>query len=686
MEGSKLKRTMGVIPATSIGLGAMLGAGIFVFPGIAGGYTGMGATLSFLIGGLIALFVSICTAELATAMPQSGGGYFFISRTFGGFWGTLVGIAQWIGLIFASAFYLVSFGEYAISFLDEMKVDWISTTWIFSLSFTLILLLINVIGTKGVGRVQNIMVVSLAVILVLIFSYGMIDYFGLSGKEIASDKFAPEGKLSIFTTTALIFTSYLGFVQIANIGGEIKKPSKNLPRSLIGSVLIAIVLYIFVMFVCTSTFEHDQLKNYGETATIEVARELVGNWGAILTVFAGILAALSSANASIISASRGVFALSKDGLIDKRVSDVNKRFGTPHIAVLLVTLPIAILLIKNELEVFAEVASILHLIIYGGICLSILRLRSNQPNWYVPTFKVPFYKPIAIIGALSCFGLVFFTKTSSLFYSLGVILIGVLYYLFFVRNKSLKLDHPRPPHVDMSILNADVLIPIPLEQEKKDLPLEILDSLTIKSALVVGYEETPEQSDPEQSEEHRRPDAEEKISSVVKRLNEKSIEVDERLIFQSNAKEQILKVIDENTPSFVLRLIPYSPLKKVTIPIEDPSQVNQKLATLIYKLEEHYKLDIKILLFSSDDKDATDKVDELRSDLHETFSAMNIDIDRIIRLSEESPLDYFNEKAEPKHLFVWSQLPDDKESEINEFMFNFNDIKIESPVIVICNS
>lgn len=672
---------MGVFPATSIGLGAMLGAGIFVFPGIAGGYTGMAATLSFLIGGIIALLVAICTAELATAMPQSGGGYFFISRTFGGFWGTLVGIAQWVGLIFASAFYLVSFGEYAIGLLEEFGIDFISSAWIFSLAFTIILLVINILGTRGVGRIQNIMVISLAVILVLIFSYGLIDYLGLSNKDVAAQQFAPEGTLSIFTTTALIFTSYLGFVQIANIGGEIKKPGKNLPRSLIGSVLIAIALYIFVMFVCTATIEHEQLRKYGETATIEVARELLGNWGAVLTVFAGLLAALSSANASVISASRGVFALSKDNLINNRISDVNKRFGTPHLAVLLVTLPIAILLIKKELEVFAQVASILHLLIYGGICLSLLWLRYKQPNWYIPTFSVKWSKLIATIGASACFALVFFMEVTALLYSLGVIVIGLLYYLLFVRRPSVKIKHPQPPHVDVSMLQPDVLIPIPLEQGKKDLPFEIMDSIPIKNALIVGYQDKPEQSDPEQTKEEYSSEGKDKLADITSRLKQYDIPVDERLLFEGNADDQIIKVIEENKPSYVLKLRPFSKIHKVIIPVHDRSQVNQQLATLIYTIKENFELNIVVHLFQSEDNEDSKKTG-IRPIVDQTFSSLNITVDEIKSTENKSPKEQIQEYAQSDHLVVWMQPDTDEHKVFNDLILDKEDIS--SPVIVIC--
>ncbi len=180
LSTSKLKRTIGFVSATSIGLGAMLGAGIFVFPGLAGGQAGFAAIISFLIGGIVALAVAACTAELATAMPASGGGYFFVSRTFGDLSGTVAGIAQWIGLVFACAFYLASLGEYALSILEELNIQWDASAKLFSFCCTLMLLIINILGTKKVGRFQSLMVISLTIILVFMFTYGLIDYLGLN--------------------------------------------------------------------------------------------------------------------------------------------------------------------------------------------------------------------------------------------------------------------------------------------------------------------------------------------------------------------------------------------------------------------------------------------------------------------------------------------------------------------------
>ena len=685
MKSKKLKRTISLVPATSIGLGAMLGAGIFVFPGLAGGKAGVAAVFSFLIGGIIALLVAACTAELATAMPQSGGGYFFISRTFGKFWGTLVGIAQWVGLIFACAFYLVSFGEYANSFLEELNITWNASEKIFSFVFTALLLIINIVGTKKVGSVQNVMVISLAVILVGIFTYGLIDFLGIKDQKVAFSAIAPNGISSIFTTTALIFTSYLGFVQIANIGAEIKSPVKNLPRSLIGSVLIAMFLYVFIMLVCTITFEYEQLNQFGETATIEVARKLLGGWGALLAVFAGLLAALSSANASLISASRGVFALSKDQLITKRASRVNGRFGTPHIALFLVALPVAIMLIRSELEVFAEVASTLHLIIYAGICLAVFRLRAKNPTWYVPTFRLPAAKIISSVGFISCIGLVFFMQNTSLLMSLGIVILTLIYYLIFIRRKKIAITHPEPPHIDLGVLNPNVLIPIDISKSKKELPLEILASIPVSKVLLVGYQETPEQSRSDQSKQQYDEAGNKKLSAVLDRFKEASVEVDKKFVFNHNVINQIEQVIKDEEPRFILKLKPFNQIEQIVIPIYIDSQISKDLSTTIYKINSSAPKSVKVVIFESASEDHT--YQSLRESVREQFTTLNIAVHstEVYDLEDLSPKEYIKSKVQSYDLILWSEAQTENHDLRFDLISDAEKDDIPAPLIFIVN-
>jgi len=688
LNTENLKRTIGFVSATSIGLGAMLGAGIFVFPGLAGGQAGFGAIFSFMIGGIIALAVAACTSELATAMPRSGGAYFFISRTFGKFSGTVTGIAQWIGLVFACAFYLSSFGEYALTILEELNIQWNVSAKIFSFCFTLILLVINLLGTKKVGQFQNLLVISLTIVLVLIFTYGLFDYLGIRKHPPAFSEIKTEGIGSLFTTTALIFTAYLGFVQIANIGAEIKNPNKNLPRSLIWSVVIAMILYAFIMFACVSSISQEELKEFGETATIEVARKLLGNWGAIVVLFGGLLAALSSANASMISASRGVYAISNDKLISKKASKINKRFGTPHIALILITVPTAFILIRSRIEIFAEVASFLHLIIYAGICVSVLKLRSNNPNWYIPTFRIPFVKIIAGLGAICCLGLIFFMQRMSILISLGVLLLAVMYYLTYVNRRKIKLSGPNPPHIDSQIVNPDILIPIDISEEKKDLPAPILKAIPISNLLLLGYKETPEQTEAEQSEDEYSKEGKEKLEKIEEQMKEAQYSYDSNIIFGNKIFSQINQLIDDDEFQIILFLKPHTALNRVVIPVYDSSQINTKLSTLIYNLQSQNRIDLKFILFIEGDESASNEL-QLKNAIEEHLSVFNITtLDYEVLKNEDLTSKNIIQKL-VKHtsdngdLVLWSELETHNRKDFLKLINDKASKEINSPMIII---
>ena len=374
-HGGELERSLRLVEAMAIGTGTMVGAGIFVFPGLAAGQAGPAAMVSFVIGAMIALLVALPTAELATAMPESGGGYYFVSRGLGAFTGALVGLGQWLGLIFASAFYLMGFAYYLA---DVMRVLGLAESLpIQTVAFVTVVVLtgVSVTGTKNTGNLQNWIVGLLMVILAGFLGHGFLDVFGVFGEATVPGEFAPFGVMPIFTTAALVFTSYLGFAQIATIAGEIKDPARNLPRAMIGSVVLVGVLYVLTIFLSTSVVGSENLSGMGETAIVEVARAIFGTVGAGAILTGGLLATLSSANASILSSSRSIFALSRDELVPERFRQINRRFRTPHIALTLTGVPIAGLILFGKVEVLAEVASLLHLVMYGLICATLIVMR-----------------------------------------------------------------------------------------------------------------------------------------------------------------------------------------------------------------------------------------------------------------------------------------------------------------------
>ena len=438
--GVELERTIGLGGGISIGVGTMVGAGIFVFPGLAAGEAGPAAALSFAIGAVIALLVALPTSELATAMPRSGGGYYFISRGMGAAFGAVVGLSLWLGLVFASAFYLVGFGQYAVAALSEVGVSFggVGPVTPLALLFGVLLTGISLTGTENAAKFQNAVVALLVVLLVAFLGFGVLDAVGVFGSESAPEQFLPYGSFPVLTTAALVFTSYLGFAQVATVAGEIKSPSRNLPLAMVGSVVAVGTLYVVTIFVATSALGSARLATLGETAIVAVARDLLGNAGAIAILLAGLLATLSSANASILSSSRALYALSRDALVPRRASEVNLRWGTPHVALVLAGGPVVLLVALGRVEVLAEVASFLHLVMYGLTCVALVRLRRSRPEWYDPSFTVPGYPAVPVLGALASFGLVAFMQPLSQVVGVSIMVGAAVWYRLYADDVQLR--------------------------------------------------------------------------------------------------------------------------------------------------------------------------------------------------------------------------------------------------------
>jgi amino acid transporter len=437
-EAGELERSLGLPGALAIGTGTMVGAGIFVFPGLAAGEAGPAAMLSFALGAVIALLVALPTSELATAMPESGGGYYFVSRGLGALLGSIVGLGQWLGLVFASAFYLMGFAYYLA---DIVRVTGLAGgVPIQAVAFVVALLLtgVSLTGTKNTGDLQNGIVGLLLVILAGFLGHGLLDATGLLGREQVPEAFAPYGALPVLTTAALVFTSYLGFAQIATVAGEVKDPGTTLPRAMVGSVVLVGTLYVLTIFISTSMVGSERLAGLGETAIVEVARALFGVVGAGAILTGGLLATLSSANASILSSSRSIYALSRDALVPDRVQRINRRFRTPHVALVLTGAPIAGLILLGRVEVLAEVASLLHLVMYGLICIVLIVLRVRDPDWYDPAFRCPGAPVLPAVGALASFGLIAFMDGLSILLGGGILLAAAAWHAFYARDVTLS--------------------------------------------------------------------------------------------------------------------------------------------------------------------------------------------------------------------------------------------------------
>ncbi|WP_324756265.1 APC family permease [Haloarcula sp. GH36] len=445
-DEGELDRTIGLAGAVTIGTGTMIGAGIFVFPGLAAGRAGPAAAVSFAIGAVIALLVALPTSELATAMPESGGGYYFISRGLGTLPGAIVGIGLTFGLMFASAFYLVGLGEYAATILVEagvvpttdIAVGPLNVVLLFAAVAGILLTVLSVFGTENTESLQNAVVGFLLAILAVLLTVSGLDVLGVRGTSRVPAQLAPKGFGPVLTTAALVFTSYLGFAQIATVAEDIVDPDRNLPLSMLGSVILVGVLYVITLLIAGSTFEPSVIGSMGETAIVEVAREYLGFPGVVVVLIAGLLATISSANASILSASRALYGLSSDALVPQAAATVNREYGTPHFALSFVGGVTVVLVVTGRTEVLAEVASFLHLVMYGLICVTLIVIRRRDPDWYDPAFRSPGYPAVPIVGGFASFALIFYMQPLSQVLGIALTLVAIAWYLFYARDIELK--------------------------------------------------------------------------------------------------------------------------------------------------------------------------------------------------------------------------------------------------------
>ena len=411
MSGEEeLAKDLSLLAALTIGIGTMIGAGIFVLPGTAVARAGPLAAGTFVLGGVIALFTALSASELGTAMPKAGGAYYYVNHALGPMFGSVAGWANWLGLAFASAFYMYGFGEYinALAGLSAVGVGPITleAAQIIGLAGALVFIGVNYAGAKETGGLQIVIVLSLLAILAL------FTVVGLANAELSSLRpIAPPGTPgAVLPVTAVVFVSYLGFVQITSVAEEIKNPGRNLPLAVIGSVLIVTVVYALFLVVLLAAVP-TELVAENDTAVVDAARLLFGGYevfgyslgavGAGLLLFGGLLATASSANASILSSSRINFAMGRERIVTPRLNAIHDRFGTPYRSIALTGGLIVAFLFVGGIEPLATAGSVLHLIVYGLLNLALIVMRESDTEAYDPDFEVPLYPIVPVVGAVS---------------------------------------------------------------------------------------------------------------------------------------------------------------------------------------------------------------------------------------------------------------------------------------------
>ncbi len=421
----RLKKELGLLEVFCVASGAMISSGLFVLPAIAFAKTGASVIISYAIASMLIIPTVLSKAELTTAMPKTGGIFFFTDRSMGPMMGTIGGLAAWLSLAFKTAFALLGIGLFVVLFNPGFTMFQIK---LIAVACCLIFAVINIIGVKLAGKIQTYLVISLITLLGL---YIIIGAFSVELSRFTH--FAPEGIDSIFATAGLVFVAFAGTTKIAAVAGEVKNPGRNLPLGMFLSWGIVSLLYISVIFITIGLVDAGDLRS--SFMPISLGGEAsMGLFGLLIMSIAAFLAFVSTGNAGILAASRDPMAMGKDELLPRVFTKVSRR-GTPWFSIIFTTGFMISVILFLDLENFVKTASTLKLLLFILANLSLIFMRESNRKHYKPKFKAPFYPWAQIIGILGMGFLVFEMGRIPLMITGIFIVCALTWYFIYSRGK-----------------------------------------------------------------------------------------------------------------------------------------------------------------------------------------------------------------------------------------------------------
>lgn len=423
-EQSGFKRNVGLFMAVMIGIGAMMGPGIFALPSEVAATAGPLGIIAYLAMGILTLFTAFSYSELGAAIPIAGGGYSFTSRTLPRPVAFLTGWFFWIGNTFACSLYAVIFAlTIKAYFLPEISVLLVVlvTTVVFTVS--------NLFGQAEALKFITIMNI---IELIVLLGVGILGAFQVEPANL--EPFTPMGLGPLIPTMGLIYISYVGFDLITVAAEEIIDPAKTIPRAIFITLGTGIAIYVLLLWVMMGVVNYSELAERS-TPFIFVADHLFGAWGRWAGILATIMASLSAFSVTLGASSRVLFALGRDGHFPSVFSRLHKKYKTPHISLFVCAGLVVILGASGVVRLLASASSFGYLIAIGIVNYTVIALHERMPNLRRP-FKVILYPIVPILGIISCWFFVPTLDTQSILLGVALTAIGGILYLFQPQNRA----------------------------------------------------------------------------------------------------------------------------------------------------------------------------------------------------------------------------------------------------------
>jgi amino acid transporter/nucleotide-binding universal stress UspA family protein len=481
-EAVTLSRDLNLFTITMIGVGGMIGAGIFVLTGIAAGVAGPALVLAFLLNGIVTTFTAMAYAELGSAFPEAGGGYLWVKEGLGGANGFLAGWMSWFAHASAGSLYALGFGRFASELWKDVGLATFGLsvehlTLIFMTLVILVFTTINYRGASETGTIGNVVTMTKVTILGFFVLFGVLAMLHSEAWHTRfTAGFMPNGMLGVVIAMGLTFIAFEGYEIIAQSGEEAINPKRNIPKAVFYAITIAVVIYILVSITAIgATIPPAGMKAYQylgqqkEIAIVDVAQQVFPfGLGGLLLLFSGLVSTMSALNATTYSSSRVSFAMGRDHNLPTIFSTVHPIRHTPHWAVLFSGGFMLLVAWALPIEDVAAAADIMFLMLFLQVNVTVMALRHKMPDME-RGYRIPWMPGIPLIAiafnVILVLNLFNFSRVAW-FLAFGWIVLGLLlFYAYF--SKVEEIEKPKEILLEEVLVSRDYSVVVPVASHEE---------------------------------------------------------------------------------------------------------------------------------------------------------------------------------------------------------------------------
>ena len=474
---TELSRDLGLFTITMVGVGAMIGAGIFVLTGIAAGTAGPGLILAFAANGLVTFLTALAYAELGSAIPEAGGGYLWVKEGLPGPNAFLAGWMSWFAHAVAGSLYALGFGAYFGLVMEEFGLTVLGLTGgqlekPLAVAVALAFVGINFKGVSETGLAGNIVTMAKVVVILIFVGSGLAAMVGEPASWEKFTPFTPEGLGGVLTAMGLTYIAFEGYEIIVQAGEEVKDPKRNIPRAVFWSLAIVIPIYILVAVTAVGAVDTGTaqptwqwLGEHKELGLAEAARQFMP-LGTTLLLVGGLLSTMSALNATTFSSTRVSFAMGRDRNLPDFFAEVHDETRTPYLALLASGGLIIFMALAIPIEDVAAAADVMFLLLFLQVNVAIITIRRKYGDKLDYGFLIPFFPVLPVIAIALMVGIAAFMFQFSpvaWYFVVGWIGSGFAIYYAYARHREREKRVTPVVHREVTAREADryrVLVPV----------------------------------------------------------------------------------------------------------------------------------------------------------------------------------------------------------------------------------